>query len=98
MSSGDFQDKPKVQKYHTEKEFHQLWTPLFRSVRVKEMSNNITAACAHARTVDPGRLREAIEFEFDLPYPDGTRMGLVEAAKAAFLQRAHRFGKELVFP
>ena len=33
------------------------------------------------------RLREAIEFEFDLPYPDGTRAGLVEEAKAAFSKR-----------
>jgi hypothetical protein len=84
---GDFQDKPKVQKYHTEKEFHQLWTPFFRSVKVREMSNNITATCAHALPVDKDRLRAALEFEFDLPYPDGTRMGLAQEAIAAFEKR-----------
>lgn len=84
---GDFQDKPKVQKYHTQKEFHQLWTPFFRSVKVREMSNNITATCAHALPLDRDRLRAAIEFEFDLPYPDGTRMGLVQEAIAAFEKR-----------
>lgn len=84
---GDFQDKPKVQKYHTEKEFYQLWTPFFRSVKVRELSNNITAACAHPRAVDPGKLRAAVEFEFNLPYPDGTRMDLVERAKEAFGKR-----------
>ncbi|MEX0331465.1 MAG: ParB N-terminal domain-containing protein [Puniceicoccaceae bacterium] len=84
---GDFQDKPKVQKYHTIKEFHQLWTPFFRSVRVREMSNNITATCAHALPVDKERLRAAIEFEFDLPYPDGTRMDMVEEAIEAFEKR-----------
>jgi hypothetical protein len=84
---GDFQDKPKVQKYHTQKEFHQLWTHSFRSVKVRELSNNITAECAHARPVDAERLRAAIEFEFDLPYPDGTRMGMVKKAKEAFSKR-----------
>jgi hypothetical protein len=84
---GDFQDKPKVQKYHTQNEFHQLWTRFFRSVKVREMSNNITATCAHALPVDRERLRAAIEFEFDLPYPDGTRMDLVTEALAAFSKR-----------
>jgi hypothetical protein len=37
--------------------------------------------------LDVARLRKAIEFEFDLPYEDGTRMGLVEEAKVAFSQR-----------
>ena len=84
---GDFQDKPKVQKYHTEKEFYALFIGIFRSVKVAEMSNNVTAICASARAVDVAQLREAIEFEFDLPYPDGTRMGLADEAKAAFGKR-----------
>ena len=52
--------------------------------RVEEFSNNINAACASARPVDPARLRAAIEFEFDLPYPDGTRMDLVKCAMDSF--------------
>jgi len=84
---GDFQDKPKVQKYHTEKEFHSLFIGFFRSVKVTEMSNNVTAICTSAKSPDVARLREAIEFEFDLPYPDGTRMDLVAEAKAAFSKR-----------
>ncbi|MDP0498695.1 MAG: ParB N-terminal domain-containing protein [Verrucomicrobiota bacterium JB022] len=84
---GDFQEKPKVQRYHTEAEFHRLWTRYFRSVTIREMTHNVTAACAHARRVDADRLRAALEFEFDLPYPDGTRLGMVAEAKAAFSQR-----------
>jgi hypothetical protein len=53
---GDFQDKPKVQKYHTESEFRSLFGPFFRSVKVDDFSNNINAACASARPVDPARL------------------------------------------
>ncbi len=32
-------------------------------------------------------LRAALTFEFDLPYPDGDRMGLVDEAIAAFEKR-----------
>jgi ParB-like chromosome segregation protein Spo0J len=32
-------------------------------------------------------LRAALEHEFDLPYPDESRMGMVDAAKAAFGDR-----------
>ena len=84
---GDFQDKPKVQKYHTVPEFRDLFGIFFRSVKVDDFSNNINAACASALPVDPARLRAAIEFEFDLPYPDGTRMDLVQCAMDSFSQR-----------
>jgi hypothetical protein len=84
---GDFQDKPKVQKYHTVAEFKDLFGTFFRSVKVDDFSNNINAACASARPVDPARLRAAIEFEFNLPYPDGTRMDLVKCAMDSFSQR-----------
>jgi len=84
---GDFQDKPKVQKYHTVAEFRELFGPFFRSVKVREFSNNINAECASARPPDPARLRAAIEFEFDLPYPDGSRMDLVQFAMDAFSRR-----------
>jgi hypothetical protein len=84
---GDFQDKPKVQKYHTEAEFRDLFGPFFRSVKVRDFSNNINATCASALPVEAARLREAIEYEFDLPYPDGTRMDLVKCAMDSFSQR-----------
>ena len=84
---GDFQDKPKVQKYHTEAEFRDLFGPFFRTVKVRDFSNNINATCAAARPVDAARLRAAIAFEFDLPYPDGTRMDLVKSAMDSFSKR-----------
>ena len=45
------------------------------------------AACASALPVDKDKLRAAIEFEFDLPYPDGTRMDLVKSAMDSFSKR-----------
>jgi hypothetical protein len=84
---GDFQDKPKVQKYHTVAEFRELFSPFFRSVKVDELSSNVTAVCSGALPVDAGRLGAAIDFEFDLPYPDGSRMGLAGEAREAFSRR-----------
>ncbi|MBP7948900.1 MAG: ParB N-terminal domain-containing protein [Verrucomicrobiales bacterium] len=89
---GDFQEKPKVQKYHTEAEFRDLFSPFFRTLKVDDFSNNINAACAHVLPIDTVRLRKAVDFEFDLPYPDGSRMGLADCAREAF---SHRLGIDL---
>ncbi len=87
ISLGDFQAKPKVQKYHSQKEFYELFSPFFGRVQIGEKSANVTAICADPVQIDPIRLAKAIEFEFDLPYPDGSRMGLVDEAKAAYGKR-----------
>jgi len=84
---GDFQDKPKVQKYHTVAEFRELFGPFFRSVKAEEFGANVTAICSGALPPARERLRAAIEFEFDLPYPDGSRMGLAGEAREAFSRR-----------
>ena len=81
---GDFQDKPKVQKYHTKREFYDLFSPYFRQVEIRELSGNITAKCSNVRRIPWERIEEAIRFEFNLPYPDGTRMGLVDKALNVF--------------
>jgi hypothetical protein len=43
--------------------------------------------CANPRKIDKKKLKAALAFEFDLPYPDGSRMGLVAEAEAAFSKR-----------
>ena len=84
---GDFQDKPKVQKYHTKKEFYELFSPFFRNVQISEMTGNVNAKCENVRRIPWERLVEALQFEFNLPYPDGSRMGLVDDAINAFKRR-----------
>jgi hypothetical protein len=81
---GEFSSKPKVQKYHTVEEFRALFSGCFRKVTVAERSNNVEAVAALPRAIDVPALRAALELEFDLPYPDGTRMGLVAEAFDAF--------------
>ena len=45
--------------------------------------------------IDPAALAAALDFEFELPYPDGTRMGLSQRARDAF---EHRLGITLPPP
>lgn len=87
ISLGDFQSKPKVQKYHSQKEFYQLFHPFFERVQVDERASNVTAICDKPRAIDATKLIAALAFEFDLPYPDGSTMGLADEAKAAFSKR-----------
>lgn len=89
---GEISRQPKVQKYHTKSEFLELFGSRYRRVKVAQSLNNIQAICSGPKPLDIEALREAIEFEFDLPYPDGSRMGLVDEAKQAF---SARLGVEL---
>lgn len=87
IAIGDFSSKPKVQKYHTQEEFYALFKEFFAVVSCREAEKNAQAICVNALPVIPERLRAAIEFEFDLPYPDGSKMGLVNEAIQAFKKR-----------
>lgn len=84
---GEFGARPKVQKYHTTEEFTALFRECFEEVKVGHSCNNVEAICRRPKPVDPKSLAAALAFEFDLPYPDGTRMGLAREAAAAFKKR-----------
>lgn len=88
ITLADFKGKPKVQKYHSPEEFYNLFKPFFKAVKVQDgIGQNVHAICVGANDPDPVRLAQALEFEFDLPYPDGSKMGLVLRAKEAFSKR-----------
>lgn len=87
ITLGDFQAKPKVQKYHSQKEFYDLFSPFFERVQIEDVANNVTAICGNPFPVNLKKLKTAIVFEFDLPYPDGSRMGLVDEAIASYEKR-----------
>ena len=56
------------------------------------MTGNVNAKCENVRRIPWERIEEALRFEFDLPYPDCSRMGLVEEAITAFKRRYEIFG------
>ncbi len=83
---GGFNDKPKVQKYHSVQEAIDLFKCGFEKVFVKHIADSISIIAKNPIVV-PAELKKAIEFEFDLPYPDESRMNLVKEAKEAFAKR-----------
>lgn len=87
ISLADFVGTPKVQKYHTEKEFQELLHNGFEKVRTSQSANNVNAVCWRPKVVSENHLIDAIEFEFNLPYPNGERMNLADEAKEAFFTR-----------
>jgi len=88
ITIGDFGDKPKVQKYHDPSEFYSLFKKYFHKVHVEERLKNAHAICQGVNWPAVKKdLAAALEFEFNLPYPDGSRMELVEEAKKAFGSR-----------
>lgn len=90
IGMGNFNEKPKVQKYHTPAEFQQLLREGFEIVKVSENSNNVNAACCKPKAIAWPDLEEAIRFEFDLPHPNSERLGLADEAIAAFRSRRKR--------
>lgn len=93
---GEIGERPKVQKYHTPKEWYELWHEFFRSVTVSESQSNVECICYQALPLPDSRLRKALEHEFDLPYPDGSRMGLVQEALDAFRRREAITGRKIL--
>ena len=86
---GGFSNKPKVQKYHSAQELYELFSSAFADVKIKKYPGNLSVIAKGARfsTED---LRKALEFEFNLPYPDGTSMGVVDEAIKAFEIRLNK--------
>ncbi|MVA56398.1 DNA-binding protein [Agrobacterium vitis] len=86
MSVSELNANPKVQRYFQPSEFRDLFEDLFEEVSIGLHINNVTATCRVPRLLDLDRLRQALQFEFDLPYPEG-RMGFADKALSIFSQR-----------
>jgi hypothetical protein len=86
---GDLSAHPKVQKMHSRSELIDIFSPVFNRLdRIDNIVHNFWyLEASRAKPVDTLALKDALEFEFELPYPDGTRMGLSERAKQAFAKR-----------
>lgn len=92
---GDIGAHPKVQKGHTEAEMREIFAPCFGRVKRLELISKFWYMEVDEPKVDPAALTAALDFEFELPYPDGTRMGLSARARKAF---EHRLGITLPPP
>ncbi|MBD5504607.1 MAG: ParB N-terminal domain-containing protein [Lachnospiraceae bacterium] len=84
---GDISKHPKVQKGHTKEELTDIFERSFRSIDRIEMIHLFWYLEASRPVIDLQKLGEALDFEFELPYPDGTTMGLSQRAREAFEKR-----------
>lgn len=83
----DLADQPKAQKYHTVEEFRTLFKERFAEVHAAHSQANVQVIAGKPLPVDPKALGEACDFEFNLMYPDGKRMGLADYAREMFGKR-----------
>ena len=90
---GEISGNPKVQKGHTEEEMREIFAPCFDKVDRLDMISKFWYMEVSKPTIDPAALAAALDFEFELPYPDGSRLGLSDRARAVF---EHRLG--ITFP
>jgi hypothetical protein len=84
---GDAISNPKLQKFFTQEEADTLLKQLWNKRAFWPGGNVFYFKAEHPKRVSPKALGQALELEFDLPYADGTTMGLVDEAKAAFSAR-----------
>lgn len=86
---SDIALKPKVQKYHTQIEFEELVRHGYEHVETFLTAKNglVQAVGSKPKRFSPEEIRAAIEFEFDVPHPDGKRLGMVQEAKQAFSRK-----------
>lgn len=84
---GEFASVPKAMKFYRTEEFGSLFTPRFSDVQITVASNNVQAVAKGVILPSATDLAAALRFEFDLPYSDGSRMGLVDESLDAFSTR-----------
>ena len=93
-----FNSSAKTQRYFTAAEFYDLWFERFERVRTDALNGLCRGWVKTPRPLDWKRLEEAIRFEFDLPFPNGERLGLVDEAIDAFQARRRHFARAVVTP
>lgn len=85
---ADISRAPKIQKYHNADELNFILGSFFASweLHSKKGAKYVFFEAHNPKRISPHVLREAIEMEFDMPYPDG-KIGLVDRALRVFSER-----------
>lgn len=84
---GDTASRPKIQKFMTQEEARGYFSRFWITDEYWPGGNIFYFRLRHPKGVNAAALGKALEFEFDLPFRDGTRLNLVKEAKAAFGKR-----------
>lgn len=84
---GDVMRNPKVQKFHTTEEADTMFSRLWNKRDFHPGGNVFYWKVSSPKNINPGVIGKALEIEFNLPFSDGSTMGLVSYAKKAFSKR-----------
>lgn len=84
---GDVMRNPKIQKFHTTDEARQMFTRFWKDVSFWPGGNVFYFRLRAPIGFNPKVVGQALEFEFNVPYADGSSMDLVDEAKLAFSKR-----------
>ncbi len=84
---GDVMRNPKIQKFHSQDEAKVMFSRFWKGVETWPGGNVFYWKLTAPMGFRPDIVGKALELEFDLPYSDGTTMGLVDYAKKAFSKR-----------
>lgn len=84
---GDVMRNPKVQKFHTQEEAETMFARLWNKREYHPGGNVFYFKLSSPKGCNVSVLSKAIAIEFNLPYADGSTMGLVAYAKKAFGKR-----------
>jgi hypothetical protein len=79
----------KVQKFYDIDELTKMLSVFWGKVEAKTVQHHVFAKCQYPRRSNSKLLREAIDLEFNMPYQDGSRMGLNVRAKEVFTKYLH---------
>lgn len=84
---GDVMRNPKIQKFHSQEEARAMFSRFWLGIEFWNGGNVFFFKLTAPKGFLPQVVGKALELEFDLPYDDGSTMGLVADAKAAFSKR-----------
>ena len=85
--------KVKIQKFHTSAEIRELLSEFWENVQVWDTEGYVYAAAKFPKPIAPEDLRASLAFEFDLPHPDGQRLGMAAKALDAW-EKADRIERQ----
>lgn len=80
----------RTQKFFDPQELCSMLGDFWDVVKPLEIGSELRFVCRRAKKLTDESLESALRFEFDLPYPDGSRMGLADAAIEAFAARRQK--------
>ena len=79
--------QPKIQKFHTQQEADAMFKRLWNKADYWPGGNIFYFRLSAPKGVNLSVLKRAIEIEFNLPYSNDSRMGLVSTALKCFAKR-----------